>query len=270
VTVFALLAAVAFLEATAANEPGTQTDIRNLQNAYEVQKNQINVSEEAIAILTRFVESDVILYSSPFSPRGGHFIPLTEKQTITVIKAALLSRMKSGQPAPAPTAEEIRKGVIRARQDTETIKKGLRQEIEILENFVTRARKSNVEIANMIGAMKKGPAKEQKRRQQRKTKIHNPKIDKGLLDNCFYFARECGGKRAADEFCRLHEFSSVSPEPGSFELDYDNTGNTVVIGEEREVNGRKNPKRLCSPKGGSGTTASPTGKCVSFKYIICQ
>jgi hypothetical protein len=94
----------------------------------------------------------------------------------------------------------------------------------------------------------------------------DPRWETALVDNCLFFADQCGGNEAAAEFCKLMGFNKAI----AHDLNYKNPGRTVVLGEAKMVGGKKNPKRICSPKGGSGTTASPSGVCVSFKYIKCQ
>ena len=107
----------------------------------------------------------------------------------------------------------------------------------------------------------KGPAPQ-------KRFVH-PRWKGAYVDNCLRFASHCGAP-AAEKFCTLLDFSDVA----AWKVDLDDPSSqhnrTVVLGEEEMVSGQRNPRRLCSPKGGGGTTASPTGKCVGFAFIECK
>lgn len=101
-------------------------------------------------------------------------------------------------------------------------------------------------------------------------RFQHPRWQGGYVDNCLRFADQCGGGAAAAEFCKLLSFSGAA----DYEVDVKDAGShhdrTIVLGEAEIVGGQKNPRRICSPKGGPGTTASPTGKCVGFVFIECR
>ena len=100
-------------------------------------------------------------------------------------------------------------------------------------------------------------------------RFEHPRRDGAYVDNCLKFAQQCGAP-AAHKFCTLLHFSGAAAWDVDLNDSQSQHQRTVVLGEEETVNGKRNPKRICSPTGAAGTTKSPSGKCVGFKYIECK
>lgn len=109
------------------------------------------------------------------------------------------------------------------------------------------------------GAPKPGPQK----------RFEYPRWNGAYVDNCLRFASQCG-EPAAQKFCALLNLGGVANWNVNLKDSKSQHQRTVVLGEDETVNGKRNPKRICSPMGAAGTAASPSGKCVGFEFIECK